>query len=240
MVILPNISLPAAQDNVVRDQVRDQIRQQVRDAIAASRDAQREVQAELAGQTDGARAAMEVLRAEIAAEQANMKALTEQLTPGLSAARQEAISDQISVASDHLQSLQEQLEHVITMQVPGGTLEPPPLPGNDIPPRVVDVSIALFITIAVVVIGNPIARAIGRWMDRRGQVAVAPANMEPRFDRMEQAIEAIAIEVERVSEGQRYTNKLMSEIRALPAPNAVDQWPQGGKQGVGVPVERAK
>mgnify|MGYP001792788851 CR=1 FL=1 len=39
--------------------------------------------------------------------------------------------------------------------------------------------------------------------------------IDARLDRLEQAVEAIAIEIERVSEGQRYVTKLMSE-RALP------------------------
>ena len=37
--------------------------------------------------------------------------------------------------------------------------------------------------------------------------------MSDRIQRIEQAVEAIAIEVERVSEGQRFTTKLLSELR---------------------------
>jgi hypothetical protein len=37
--------------------------------------------------------------------------------------------------------------------------------------------------------------------------------LEDRLGRMEQAIEAVAIEVERVAEGQRFTTKLLSEKR---------------------------
>jgi hypothetical protein len=41
---------------------------------------------------------------------------------------------------------------------------------------------------------------------------VAPAAMsEDRMIRLEAAVEAIAIEVERISEGQRFTTKLLSE-----------------------------
>ena len=39
--------------------------------------------------------------------------------------------------------------------------------------------------------------------------------LSARLERIEQAIEAIAVEVERVSEGQRFTTKLLSE-RAEP------------------------
>jgi hypothetical protein len=41
---------------------------------------------------------------------------------------------------------------------------------------------------------------------------------------MEQAIDAIAVEVERISEGQRFTTKLLSEgAKPQPLPAAKDQ-----------------
>lgn len=42
----------------------------------------------------------------------------------------------------------------------------------------------------------------------------APAASSDRFERLEQGIEAIAIEVERVSEGQRFVTRLLSESPA--------------------------
>ena len=52
---------------------------------------------------------------------------------------------------------------------------------------------------------------------RRGKAAAAanladPAVLE-RLSRMEQAIDSIAVEVERVSEGQRFVTKLLSDQR---------------------------
>jgi hypothetical protein len=38
-----------------------------------------------------------------------------------------------------------------------------------------------------------------------------PPDVTARLDRMEQAIDAIAVEIERISEGQRFTTKLLSE-----------------------------
>lgn len=37
------------------------------------------------------------------------------------------------------------------------------------------------------------------------------ARIEQRLERMEQALDAVAVEVERVSEGQRFTTKLLAE-----------------------------
>jgi hypothetical protein len=60
----------------------------------------------------------------------------------------------------------------------------------------------------------PIALAIARNMWRRGTRSVAPAaspESGQRMERLEQAVDAIAIEIERVSEGQRYVTRLLSE-----------------------------
>jgi hypothetical protein len=90
---------------------------------------------------------------------------------------------------------------------------------NVIPSGAVDISIAFFISMAFIIVGLPLARAFARRMDRRGETASA-SQIAPRLDRIEQAVEAIAIEVERVSEGQRYTTKSIAELRGLPVPNA--------------------
>jgi hypothetical protein len=65
--------------------------------------------------------------------------------------------------------------------------------------------------VTVTAIGFPLARALARRMDRH---PIAPTNspeLAAQMARMEQAIDSIAIEVERISEGQRFTTKLLSE-----------------------------
>ena len=73
------------------------------------------------------------------------------------------------------------------------------------------VPIALFAMIAIVAVGMPIARAFARRMDREASRPGLPAESAARLERMEQAIDAIAVEVERISEGQRYTTNLLAE-----------------------------
>ncbi len=73
------------------------------------------------------------------------------------------------------------------------------------------IPIVLFISIAVSSIGVPIARAFARRIDREPRHPVTPSDVTARLERMEQAIDSIAIEVERISEGQRFTTKLLSE-----------------------------
>jgi len=90
---------------------------------------------------------------------------------------------------------------------------------NMIPPQVVDISIAFFIMIAVMVVGWPIARAFGRRIERRGQVATLDAGTMDQLQRIEQAVDAMAIEVERISESQRFMAKLQHDtsVQALPS-----------------------
>jgi hypothetical protein len=53
---------------------------------------------------------------------------------------------------------------------------------------------------------------------QRDHVAPGVVVGEERMARLEQAVEAIALEVERISEGQRFTTKLLTERAAEPAP----------------------
>lgn len=51
-----------------------------------------------------------------------------------------------------------------------------------------------------------------------GKAAELPAELTQRMIRMETAIESVAIEVERISEGQRFTTRLLSERAPLEVP----------------------
>jgi hypothetical protein len=73
------------------------------------------------------------------------------------------------------------------------------------------VPIAIVFTLFVLA---PIAVSISRMFWKRGSLPKhAPASVDQtqRLERMEQAIDSIAIEIERVSEGQRFVTRLMSE-----------------------------
>ena len=69
--------------------------------------------------------------------------------------------------------------------------------------------------IPITAIGYPIARAYAR-RERPNGGAPVPPDVAARLERMEQAIDSIAVEVERISEGQRFTTKLLAERTALP------------------------
>jgi hypothetical protein len=84
---------------------------------------------------------------------------------------------------------------------------------NGIPQQAVDISVAFFLTIAAIIIGLPLARAFARRMDRRGPPAQIPSEVSSQLAHLNQAVDAIALEVERISEGQRFTTRLLSEQR---------------------------
>ena len=89
---------------------------------------------------------------------------------------------------------------------------PPGFNARDvIPPQAVDISIAFFVTIAIIIIGLPIARAIARRLDRRPGPAQIPSDVSAQLNQLNQAVDAIALEVERISEGQRFTTRLLSD-----------------------------
>ena len=57
-----------------------------------------------------------------------------------------------------------------------------------------------------------IVYAIRVWSARgRKHAAELPKGVDQRLERIEQAVDAIAIEVERISEGQRFTTKLLAD-----------------------------
>jgi hypothetical protein len=66
---------------------------------------------------------------------------------------------------------------------------------------------------------------IGRRIDSRNSAGLS-SDTEQRIARIEQAVDSIAVEVERISEGQRFTTRLLSE-RAAPAPAAPASPPPG-------------
>jgi hypothetical protein len=101
-----------------------------------------------------------------------------------------------------------------TIHGPDGTQTftiPPNTFDNVIPQQVVDISIAFFITMAIIIIGFPLARAFARRMDRRGGSAQISNEVSSQLAHLNQAVDAIAVEVERISEGQRFTTRLLSE-----------------------------
>ncbi len=94
---------------------------------------------------------------------------------------------------------------------------PPPGPFDNIPPQVFDLVAGFFFMVAFIVVGTAVARAFGRRAENRPVQAAPTPELSAQLQRIEHAVEAMAIEVERISEAQRYMARLESERGADPA-----------------------
>lgn len=63
----------------------------------------------------------------------------------------------------------------------------------------------------VIAIFYPLAKAYAKRMERGEDSPRLSSDFEARLARMEHTLESIAIEIERVSEGQRFTTKLLAD-----------------------------
>lgn len=100
--------------------------------------------------------------------------------------------------------------------VPGSVLPPPPRPPQQGPPEEFWVLSGIFLF----VVGLPLTIAYARriWKKSVGTISALPQEIYDRFNRLDQAVDAVAIEVERVGEGQRYLTRVYADQqRALGA-----------------------
>ncbi len=79
--------------------------------------------------------------------------------------------------------------------------------------------------VLAIVIGRPLVSAWARKLENESKRPAIPTDVAARLERMEQSIDAIAVEVERISEGQRFTTKLLAETTNTPLPGDVARIP---------------
>jgi hypothetical protein len=138
----------------------------------------------------------------------------EQGTPGTTAKPAPPTKEQIR------ETARRSVEGVVAGAVGGADQPKVAIEGNSgipdmshiIPPQAVDISLAFFFTVAFIIVGWPLARAFARRIDRKSEnMQVKGANIEPQLRQLQESIDAMAIEIERISEGQRFTSKLIAE-----------------------------
>ena len=182
---------------VAREQIREQIREQVREQVQQAREHAQQMREAAQQQREAAQAVRE-------AEQAAREAAQEAARAAREAGQDVRVFPPPSP------------QEPIVIHTPRGPWDGPP----GIPGEVVDIVGMLTFGTAAVLILRPLMRAFANRFERRGAPPAAlPPEVSAQMQRLEQAIEAVAIEVERISEGQRYTTKLLSE--------------RAGKTGVG-------
>jgi hypothetical protein len=70
------------------------------------------------------------------------------------------------------------------------------------------------IMIGALVLGFPMIRLMSRRLDAKLSAPPMASDAIARLERIEHAIDAMSVEVERIAEGQRFTTKLLSERSA--------------------------
>lgn len=123
-------------------------------------------------------------------------------------ARLGELDQRILVVERQLGSAEAQVAQ--TAGIPGAMVEEPPPPLQGPPEWAVAMGFVLILFIAF-----PLVIAYARRIWRRGGPAPAvlamPPELSERMTRLEQAVDAIALEVERVTEGQRFMTKVITE-----------------------------
>jgi len=82
---------------------------------------------------------------------------------------------------------------------------------NAVPQGAVDISIAMFVTLAVIIVGTPLARALARRMDAENQRKISGGSeLAPQIEQLQQSVDAMAVELERITEAQRFQSQLLA------------------------------
>jgi len=179
--------------------------------------------------TSDLHAQIQVLTGQMAGLSAERAGLMAQLRSGPVADRTgtlaelDRVNHQLAVSTGQLANARAQLA---IRQSGQATLDPGGMMRAPFDPDVV-MGLAFAFIFAVMM---PIAIAYSRriW---RGKPVPPPPRVDPaadaRLERLEQAVDAIAIEIERVSEGQRFVTKVLTERMpgAKPAPAGLEESP---------------
>jgi hypothetical protein len=146
----------------------------------------------------------------------------------LSAADKTGLEKRLTVIDGRIEQLDNQIaaadaQVAAAAAIPGAIVEPPPFVRHG-PPEEVFVLGGIFMFVAILPISLAYARRI--WRRSAAAVTALPHDIVERFTQIDQAVESIAVEVERIGEGQRFITRVLSEqgrpALAEPAARAVE------------------
>ncbi|MBL0169630.1 MAG: hypothetical protein IPP90_02720 [Gemmatimonadaceae bacterium] len=164
---------------------------------------------------DGAKAQRSELRNQLERLQDTRNDLVRELSSdGTPAAAKQGIEARIAAIDARITATDQQLAKADqavaeAAAVPGAVVEPPRFVRNGPSEEMVIVPIVMFTLFFLF----PLSLAWSRRIWRRSSTVIGavPQEVRDRLDRMGEAVESIAIEVERIGEGQRFVTKVMSE-----------------------------
>jgi hypothetical protein len=76
--------------------------------------------------------------------------------------------------------------------------------------------------LVIMVLGFPVVRLITKWLEPRPVPPRELTTINGRLERIEAAVDAIAVEVERISEAQRFAARLQSEQQQQRLPGSTE------------------
>lgn len=131
----------------------------------------------------------------------------------LSAADKAGLEKRLTVLDGRIEQLDNQIaaadaQVAAAAAIPGAIVEPPPFVRHG-PPEEVFVLGGIFMFVAILPISLAYARRI--WRRSAAAVSALPHDIVERFTQIDQAVESIAVEVERIGEGQRFITRVLSE-----------------------------
>jgi uncharacterized phage infection (PIP) family protein YhgE len=213
------------QDPTMAQTIREQVRQSIQDAAQQARDAAQEAR-DAAQQLRETQQHVREMQQQVREAQQRVREAQQQVRAARSPDQQGAAQQAMNAAQDgvreaeaavrdaeaQVREAEGELRAVGGRHVGAQTIHVPPgmQHGGGIPPQAVDLAMGFFIMCAVIVIGWPIARALGRRIDRPRTTTPLDSGLGDQLQRIEQAVEAMSIEVERISEAQRFMTKLQT------------------------------
>jgi hypothetical protein len=157
--------------------------------------------------------------------------MIEEMSDAPQAARQGYL-DQIQVLDARIVSIERDMEESGRMlrtgqTVDNGTALVAPREGRGFENLSEDAQIAMGVSFSLFFL-LPLAIGLTRLMWRRSKRTEArpSGQQDQRMERLEQAVDAIAIEIERVGESQRYQQKVLAEANMMPAMSTSSRAPE--------------
>jgi gas vesicle protein len=199
-------SAPAAAPHLAV-QSADNIGESIRDAAQRAAEQAREA----AQHTREAQQNVREAQQQVRDAQQEWRDAQQQLRQARTADQRGAANQAVAGAQDAVREAEAAVREAEAQFRSGGmvyTTQQPPDFRTMIPPQAVDIAFGFFTLLAVMVVGWPLSRAFGRRIERRGAAPALDGSVAEQLQRIEQNVEAMSIEVERISESQRFMVKL--------------------------------
>jgi hypothetical protein len=147
-------------------------------------------------------------------------------------ARLKVLDERIITIENEITATGRQLSNAPTAALVGGTQAPPPLPpSSNLPDEAVPI-----VAILSVFVFLPLTITLCRYIWKRSttpnRAAMPDHATQQRLEHLQQAVDTIAIEVERISENQRFVTRLLSERAVGPGESPAEPVRVGQKQPV--------